>query len=113
MHKRIKQSITAAGKDVKPIVLPSSQTIAKPLVSRRFLVRMSNKKMSDVMYAILITKSKLTSSYGTGIYQYNRSQNSYNGCWVMCQIPEQALDTFSQLAGVELLAPENPSVNGG
>lgn len=33
MHKRIKQSIAAAGKDVKPIVLPSSQTIAKPLVS--------------------------------------------------------------------------------
>ena len=35
MHKRIKQSITAAGEDVKPIVLPSSQTIAKPLVSCR------------------------------------------------------------------------------
>jgi hypothetical protein len=32
MHKRIKQSIAAAGKVVKPIVLPSSQTIAKPLV---------------------------------------------------------------------------------
>lgn len=31
----------------------------------------------------------------------------------MCQIPEQELDTFSQLAGVKLLAPENPSVNGG
>lgn len=46
----------------------SIQTIAKPTVSRRFLVRMSNKKLADVMYAILITKSKLTSSYGAGIY---------------------------------------------
>jgi hypothetical protein len=32
MHKKIKQSIVAAGEDVKPIVLPSSQTIAKPNV---------------------------------------------------------------------------------
>jgi hypothetical protein len=82
-------------------------------VSRRFLVRMSNKKLADLMYAILITQTRLVSSFGTGIYGYNRSQNSRNCIWVMCQIPEQALDAFSQLAGVALISPENPSVDGG
>jgi hypothetical protein len=49
MHKKIKQSVTAAGQDVKPIVVPSSQTIAKPLVSSSAFTQVELDYLADLL----------------------------------------------------------------
>ena len=49
-------------------------------------IRMSKNAMSDLLYAIIMTHSEISCTYGIGIYDYSRSQNSYN-VWVLAKLP--------------------------
>ena len=55
--------------------------------------RLSTKIMSDLMYAIIITKARLISSFCL-CYEYNRSQNSYNNASIIIEIEENKIDKF-------------------
>lgn len=63
---------------------------------------MSQKALSTLMYAIIMTKSKVTSTFGIGIYQFNRSQNAYNHVDVMIEIDEQKVIEFEEMTGLDL-----------
>lgn len=71
-------------------------------------MRMSTKQMADVMYAVVMTHAKITSTFGVGIYEYDKSINSRHTCWVMVGLEESELSKFQQLSGLQLLEPENP-----
>lgn len=75
--------------------------------------RMSKQKMSDVMYAIIMSKAKVTTSYGVGIYEYDRSQNAYNQVDFMLCIPKEKVNLFEELSGIELSEPTRIRLNNG
>lgn len=65
-------------------------------------ISISDKKMSNFLYAILITKSKLHSHHHLGLEQYTRKQNSGSMVNVVILIDENKITTFEELAGVTL-----------
>ena len=71
-----------------------------------FSITISNKNLSDLMYAILITNSKLVSTFHLGLERYSRKQNSGNKVdFVVGFQPEKQL-IFEELAGVKLKSSE-------
>lgn len=62
---------------------------------------MSQKVMANIMYAIIMTSAKITSSY-TLAYQYTREQNSWNGADIMIEIYEKNIWKFEELSGIKL-----------
>jgi len=72
------------------------------MVYRYTKISISDKKMSNFLYAILITKSKLHSYHHLGLEQYTRKQNSGNMVNVVILIDEDKITTFEELAGVTL-----------
>lgn len=74
-------------------------------------MRMSNKKMADVMYAMVITSTKLTSSLGFMVKQYDRKQNAYNNIRLGFQIPRLRYEQFVELSGLTLEEPEQVTLN--
>ena len=73
------------------------------LVYRFTKISVSDKKMSNMLYAIFITKSKLHSYNHLGLEQYTRKQNSGNMVDVVIGIKEDKIAEFEELAGVTLL----------
>lgn len=65
-----------------------------------FKVKLTDKQMSDVMYAILLTKAKLLNSYGVSIYKFNRKQN--RGCSIDVVVEVENVALFEELSGVKL-----------
>lgn len=78
-------------------------------MKRRFKMRLSNKQMADVMYAIIMTRSKLTSSLSM-CRGYTRKQNAYNMVDVMIEIDSDAEKEFLQLSGVKFIEHEKPQL---
>ena len=78
-------------------------------VFKRVYLKTSNPKMAELMYAIVMTQSLITSVLNMGITQYTRKQNSYNGCYLMLKIPECNLDMFAKISGIILMEPERVS----
>ena len=74
-------------------------------------ITLSTKKLSNVLYAAIMTQSAITNSYGIGIYEYDRSQNSYNGCELKIHIHPTMIDKFQELSGIELRNPINVQLN--
>ena len=62
----------------------------------------SDKKMSNFLYAIFMTDSKLQSYNHLNLEQYTRKQNSGNMVNVVVLIDEDKITTFEELAGVTL-----------
>lgn len=80
-----------------------------PKVYRDLSFRMSNTKMADVMYALLMTQAELTSSIHFG-ESYTRKQNSYNVAHTRIQIREIAIPVFEEITGLKLEIP--PVIRG-
>ena len=52
-----------------------------------------------------MTKAKLTSSFGIGIYEYNRKQNSRSSVELMIHIDPKEIKNFEELSGTKLSNP--------
>lgn len=65
-------------------------------------IAIGDRSLSDFMYALIITKSKLVNSFGVGIYEYNRKQNSRNMVDVVIEIESYNIKKFEELAKVVL-----------
>lgn len=68
-------------------------------------IRMSERVMANVMYAVIMTHSNITSTCGIGIYEYNRGQNSYNMVDIRIHIHPEHIPLFENLSGVKLTEP--------
>lgn len=76
------------------------------LVYRFTKISVSDKKMSNFLYAIFMTKAKLQSYHYLGLENYTRSQNSGNIINVVIGIEEDNISKFEELAGVTLKTSE-------
>lgn len=65
-------------------------------------ISISDKAMSKLMYAVLITKSKIVNVHHLGIDQYSRKQNSGHCVDVVIQLDPAKLDDFQKLSGFAL-----------
>jgi hypothetical protein len=72
------------------------------MVYRFTKISISDKKMSNFLYSIFMTGSKLHSYHHLGLEQYTRKQNSGNMVNVVILIDENKITTFEELAGVTL-----------
>lgn len=80
-------------------------------VFKQFRTNMSTRKMASILYAVIMTKARISSTFGVGIYQYSRDQNTYNGVDIMIEVDEQELTKFEELANVKLENPQQVRVN--
>ena len=72
------------------------------LVYRFTKISISDKKMSNFLYAIFVTNAKLQSHHHLGLEKYTRKQNSGNMVNVVILIDENKITTFEELADVSL-----------
>jgi hypothetical protein len=72
------------------------------MVYRYTKISISDKKMSNFLYAIFMTRAKLDSYHHLFLEQYTRKQNSGNMVSVIVLIDEDKITTFEELAGVKL-----------
>jgi hypothetical protein len=75
-------------------------------VGMRFIMTLGKTAMADVMYAIIMTDSRMVHLLGINLSQYTRKQNTYNRVWMMCEIPGNKLQEFETIAKVKLVEPE-------
>jgi len=68
-------------------------------------VSISDKKLSGLLYAVIMTQSAITTTWGCGIYEYNRKQNSGNMVDVKIHIHPSQIQLFETLSGVVLNNP--------
>lgn len=74
-------------------------------VYRDCKIKMSEKSMSNLLYAVIMTHSKIQDTYGVGIYDYNRKQNTYNTVDIKIHIHPNNIEEFEQLSGFKLKEP--------
>jgi hypothetical protein len=79
----------------------------REMVYRYTKISVSDKKMSNFLYAIFMTGSKLHSYNHLGLEKYTRKQNSGNMVSVVILIDEDKITTFEELAGVTLQTSDN------
>ena len=72
------------------------------MVGRYTKISVSDKKMSNFLYALFMTKAKLHSHHHLGLEKYTRQQNRGNLVNVVILIEEDKIATFEELAGVKL-----------
>lgn len=72
---------------------------------------MSTKAMSAFMYATIMTNARILTSFGIGIYNYNRVQNAYNQCEIKLAINENKIEEFETLSGCKLYEAPNVTIN--
>jgi hypothetical protein len=72
------------------------------MVYRFTKISVSDKKMSNFLYAIFMTNTKLHSYHHLGLEKYSRKQNSGNMINVVIGIKEDKIPTFEELSGVSL-----------
>lgn len=81
--------------------------IQKELVYRFTKLSVSDKKMSNFLYAIFMTKATLHSYNHLGLEKYTRKQNSGNMVDVVIGIEEYKVAQFEELADVTLKTIHN------
>jgi hypothetical protein len=74
----------------------------RDMVYRYTKISVSDKKMSNFLYAIFMTGSKLESYNHLNLERFTRKQNSGNMVSVVILIDEDKITTFEELAGVTL-----------
>lgn len=81
--------------------------IQKELVYRFTKLSVSDKKMSNFLYAIFMTKATLHSYHHLSLEKYTRKQNSGNMVDVVIGIEEDKIAQFEELADVTLKTSHN------
>lgn len=74
-------------------------------VTKQGKSKLSNTHMASLMYAIVICKVKLISSYGVGIYNLTKSQNSRHSYEFMISIDKDTISKFEEMTGIKLKDP--------
>jgi len=69
-------------------------------------ISISDKKMAKLMYAILITNSKLVNSHHLGLEKYTREQNSRSNVSIVVEVSPDQVVKFEELAEVKLKTSE-------
>jgi hypothetical protein len=64
--------------------------------------------MADVMYAVIMTEARITSTFTLGS-QYTRKQNAYNNAWIKIHIQDTKIPLFEELSGIKLEEPQTVS----
>jgi len=77
------------------------------LVYRFTKISISDKKMSNLLYAIFMTNSKLHSHQHLGLEKYTRKQNSGHIVNVVIGIKEDKIIEFEELSGVKLITSDD------
>ena len=72
------------------------------LVYRFTKISISDKKMSNFLYALFMTDADLKSYHHLGLEKYTRKQNSGNMVNVVILIDENKITKFEELSGVTL-----------
>lgn len=80
-------------------------------VYRDCSIRMSQKSMASIMYAVIMTHANIPTTYGLGVYQFTRKQNSFNGVEIKIHIHESMIPLFEELSGVKLELPIQVQIN--
>ena len=75
--------------------------------------KMTKDNMQNIFYAILITRTKLTNSFGIGIYEYSKKINSKHHIEIAIEIDEDKIDEFEGLSGQKLTNPIMITINNG
>jgi len=65
-------------------------------------IRMSTKAMSAFMYATIMTDARILVTWGLGIKDYTRKQNTYHHCDIKLAIDEDKVEQFETLAECKL-----------
>jgi hypothetical protein len=71
---------------------------------------MSVKKLADVLYATVMTRSAITSTFSLA-YEYDRKQNTYNEAFFKIYIRPSQIVKFEELSNLKLYKPEKVGVN--
>lgn len=79
-------------------------------VYRCFHIGMGTKKMADVLYAVIMTNARITSTFTLG-HKYTRSQNSRNGADIMIEIDEEKIPRFEEMTEIHLQLPPKGIMN--
>ena len=74
-------------------------------------IKMSQKAMANLLYAVIMTHASIPTTFGIGIYGYTRSQNSYNLVDIKIHIHPSFIPLFEELSGVKLESPIQVQVN--
>ena len=67
-----------------------------------FKLSISERSMARIMYALLITKSKLINCHHIGLQHYTRKQNSGHNVNVVVEVEHEQVSNFEELAKVKL-----------
>lgn len=68
-------------------------------------IKMSDRAMSDLLYAAIMTQAGLPLSHGIGIYSHDRRTNRYHYVNFKVHIHPEAIKKFEEISGVELTMP--------
>lgn len=71
-----------------------------------FKIEISEKKMAKLMYAILMTKSKIINCHHLGLERFTRKQNSRHRVNVVVDVEDEKVKDFEKLAEVKLKTSE-------
>lgn len=74
-------------------------------------IKMSQKAMANLLYAVIMTHAAIPTTYGVGIYEYARNQNSYNLASVKIHIHPDEISTFEELSQIKLKNPIQVQIN--
>ncbi len=77
------------------------------MVCRFTRISVSDKKMSNFLYAIFMTGAELKSYNHLNLERYTRKENSGNMIDVVILIDKDKITTFEELAGVKLQYPND------
>lgn len=74
-------------------------------------IRMSQKAMANFLYASIMTRASLPTSFGVGIYEYDRHQNSFNNVDIKVHLHPSYIPKFEDLSGTKLRKPVSITIN--
>lgn len=74
-------------------------------------IRMSNRAMADLLYAVIMTDSSVVTSYGIGIGDYDRKQNAYNRVDIKIHIHPSLIEEFNNISKTILTKPIRVTIN--
>ncbi len=71
-------------------------------VNKQGKSKLSDTHMASLMYAIVICKARMLSTYGIGIYDFTKQQNRRHSYDFIISIDKNMIPKFQELTGIEL-----------
>lgn len=66
----------------------------------------SDRTISDIMYAVVLTRAKIIAVHQLGLHRFTRKQNSGNNVNIVVELGSDQVERFEELSGVELKTGE-------